>query len=277
MRFLVTLIWFFMMSTGCSSGADPAGGGGGGGNNNAGFTHQPAGFHTIASWKNEASLLPSGREWYDEANPSSFNQGFHERVTSGYTGTPSIGGPAVVHWHIDQGEPGGGGAGRLMADVSPAATREFFVGWAHQFPANYPSSANLGGNKMLFVLFGGSPTPRCYLVYDSGNNSGHWAVALEGFTFAENNVASVGPVFGAWSKIELYLKANSGANGIVRLWQDGVLILEMTHVTFPPGVATHFYDEGTNNGNHWPTLADPRVIAPIAVERWTAALHFAIP
>jgi len=238
------------------------------------WSNQPAGFVQLASWKNEATLLPAAREWWSESNPSWFNGGYHERVTSGYSGQPSMGGPAVVHWHIDAGAPGGGGAGRLMTDVSSRSPQEFFVGWEHQFPSNYPSSDNLGGNKMLFVHYGGG---RIYLVYDAVNFGGRWVVALEGFTFTESNVSSQTPVFGAWAKLELYMKANTGPNGIVRLWQNGVLILEMTHVTFPPGGATQFYDEGTNNGIHYPLQTSSRVVGPGALDRWTSALHMSVP
>ena len=136
-----------------------------------------------------------------------------------------------------------------------------------QSPVGHPSSDGCGGDKALFVLFGRALV--C-LVYDGADFGVRWTDELRWFGCTERNFASAGPVFGSWPKTEADRKAGTDADGIARLGQSGVRILEITQVIFPAGGATQCYDEGANNDNYWPLSTSSRVIGPSAHDRWTA-------
>ena len=256
----------------------------------AGFSNEPVGFTMLGDWNDEATLETGG--WATNgSSPNATSLGFKSRVTSGYVGTPALGGSAVIRSHYDAGATGGYGPGRLEWSF-PAGTDEFFIGTETQFAAGFPGSDN--SNKIFFVIFAGG-TGRTFLGYQERKadrvNYCHFQVSTTGFTYTGgSNQGSIDIVdlYGTWMKTEWYLKRNTtpgSADGIIRVWVNGVLDIEMTGVTFPTGAASQFYDEGENNGNRWETGAAPEVRtisteypgAPTEGNRYTSRLYVSAP
>ena len=116
----------------------------------SGFTNEPAGFATLGEWRNAAGLDANG--WYDDGNPNQW--GSKTRVTTGYAGTPRIGGAAVIRSFYAAGVAGGYDPGRMQLNL-PSGTDEIFFAAEVQFGHDYPMSTSSGGNKQMFVTFSG--------------------------------------------------------------------------------------------------------------------------
>ena len=136
---------------------------------------------------------------------------------------------------------------------------------------------------MWFVMWASS---RIFIDFDTAFTGGHWAISYGssggGADTNGHDITSTPVVENEWTKIEWYLKKNTtGSNGILRLWINGALAWERTNLTFPPGDMTTFYDEGTNNGYHYPLPSSPRIIAdatgPVDAYRWTSVLRVSAP
>ena len=238
-----------------------------------GFPHEPAGFVVLGEWNDEAGLVADG--WYDDGNPSMW--GSKTRVTSGYAGAPQLGGPAVIQTFYAGGTAGGYDPGREQFNL-PSGTRELFFGAELQFKADYPTSTSSGGNKQLFVTFTGGG--RYFVNLDEGAAAGKWGVYQQSTPLADS---TIDVAYGRWVLVEWYLRKDTGAgDGVMRLWIDGVLALDLTNLTFPAGDMVLAYDDGSNNGNHYPLATDPRLIGtdqggPVDAYRWAAVLRVSAP
>ena len=234
----------------------------------AGFANEPAGFVALGQWNNATTFDVNG--WYDDGNPSAW--GGKTIVTSGYAGTPRIGGSRVTQTLYRGGVEGGHDAGRIQFDL-PANTNELFFAAEVQFKADYPTSTSSGGNKQFFVTFSGGG--RYFINMDEGLANGRWGVYVGSSPLADSNIPVV---YGQWVKVEWYLNRNTGnGDGVMRLWIDGVLALNLTNLTFPTGTMRMAYDDGSNNGNHL-VEGDTRSIryehgATVDAYRWTSALY----
>jgi hypothetical protein len=238
----------------------------------SGFTNEPAGFATLGEWRNAAGLDANG--WYDDGNPNQW--GSKTRVTTGYAGTPRIGGAAVIRSFYAAGVAGGYDPGRMQLNL-PSGTDEIFFAAEVQFGHDYPMSTSSGGNKQMFVTFSGGG--RYFLNLDDGQAQGKWGVYQQSTPLVQSNIDLV---YGAWVKVEWYLKKDTGTgNGIMRLWIDGVLAVERTNLTFPAGSMSMAYDDGSNNGNHL-VEGDVRTIryehgAAVDANRWMSVLRVSAP
>lgn len=249
-------------------------GGGGASPSDGGFPNEPAGFVVLGEWNNEAMLDANG--WGVDGVQT---YGAKEYATSGYAGAPRIGGMAVIQTRYDGGVEGGHDPQRMQFSL-PAGTRELFFGAEVQFRADYPTSTSSGGNKQLFVTF---PANRRYFVnLDEGAAQGRWGIYEQSSPLLNSNIDVV---YGQWISVEWYLRkdTDAGANdGVMRLWIDGALAVERTDMTFPPGDMVLAYDDGSNNGNHYPLASSPRAIGtdlggPVDAYRWTAVLRVSRP
>lgn len=237
------------------------------GGGSSAFGNQPVNHVLVDRWLNEATLTP--RSFFmGNTNPQA-NGSAKSLVSSGYAGSPPIGGPNVFLSHQPDLTPGGGGPGRLeynMGSASPGCT-EVFLGFYTQFGAGFPHSPV--SNKLFFILGSGW---RIFVSYGNENGSNFqvsygssgWGADTNG-----NEPTSVyAPVNEIWRKVEWFLRLGNG-DGIVRLWIDGALACERTNLVTPATAITEIYDEGENNGN---TAPPDRLVSP-AANRWTSAFH----
>jgi len=238
-----------------------------------GFSNRPI-THTLrGEWNSAGSIVSNG--FYDDGNPSAW--GGKTRVTTGYNGSPRIGASAVIQTLYPGGVEGGHDAGRIQFNL-PAGTNEVFFGAEVQFKANYPLSTSSGGNKQFFITFAGGG--RYFVNVDGGAAQGRWGVYVGSAPLIDSNIPLV---YGSWIKMEWYLKRNSGSgDGIMRLWIDGVLAVNLTNLSFPAGDMVLAYDDGSNNGNHYPGASDPRKIGtdlggPVDAYRWVSVLSVWTP
>ncbi|MFT3711518.1 MAG: hypothetical protein QM817_28110 [Archangium sp.] len=241
-----------------------------------GYTHAPAGLHTIVDWHDEATLAPAG--WTVEANdPNPFSGGTTSRVTSGYEVTPVIGGPAVVQMQFPDLAPGSFGPGRLNADLRSFMLDEVFIGCEFQFASDYMLSDQ--SNKIFFVQWGPAPSRAYVTIRDqpllpaenmvvevsmSGNPVGGFQSPNVGGADGDVLIGNgVRIAYGQLITLEWYFRRNTGTgDGVMQLWVNGALAIDERAMNFPPGFAYAFYSEFTNNGNHLPMPSDPRIISP---------------
>jgi hypothetical protein len=235
------------------------------------WPNEPAGFRVVASWENEATLLPPGwRCDSRQTGPECPNP-----HTGGNQRRAMLDGVAVIEGVTAAGSAGGFGMGRVVAAIGDRDT--VYAAVRHQFAADYPGSDN--SNKLLFLDWGTTQVMigwRANVPQLPAENN-RWGVTLEdGFTPAAK-LTTDGPVaLGRWQLIELYLQKHTAGqrNGIVRLWVDGRLVLDRRDVLFPAGSARQFYNEGTNNGVR--VNGGARTV-PRAARRWTRAMRISAP
>jgi len=211
--------------------------------------------------------------------------GWKERVTSGYSGTPSIGGPAVIRTFYPGGVEGGHDGGRNECTLSGTPSEVFF-GIMVQYATDYPTSTSSGGNKQFFITTTGAVNGinRFFVNFDAGAAANRWGLYIQSSPVVDSSITLVK---NTWIKVELYVRKPTVADndGILRLWIDGTLAIELTNLsvagnTFPGGNFVLVYDDGSNNGNHYPLGTDPRKIGtdlggPLNASRWVSAMEVA--
>jgi len=208
------------------------------------------------------------------------NVGWGEKnvVSSGYTGTPTIGGTQVVETFYPAAVDGGHDAGRMTHTVTGTPTN-LYVAMEFQLPSNYPTSNSSGGNKQLFVTFSGGS--RYFVNFDIGAAAGNVDI-YEGSTRTYTSTTAM--PLGSWATMEWILhRVGAGADSMT-LYINGVAAITQTGITFPTGTFATVYDDGTNNGNRPVTGTSPeeRILATPgpggftrAGYRWTSDLYVA--
>lgn len=231
---------------------------------------EPADSVLIAQWLNESELAPD--PWnYEGPNPGS--GGFHERIEVGVPFTPNVGGPAVLHYHTDEGAPGGYGMGRIFVVLDNL--RRVYTGMNRFYPAAYPASNN--SNKIAFWNFGSTQVQLGFLLGNGAlPENGKLCLTLEsGFgAFAQKLIGSIDVSLGTQQMIEVRMDADAGT---VEMDVDGEEAIRASGITFPTGDFTTFYHENTNNGTRYPTGSDPRIIAPGPADGYMSAMRVSEP
>jgi uncharacterized protein YjdB len=242
------------------------------------FTNEPAGFVELT--RNDWSTLPGS--WRPTAWGTTGGSS-----PPGWEGPPAessivtdetapIGGSSVLRGWYPEGFPGGYGAGRTGYNfgsnpptrvfvgmwtkvdpffvnhmfqlkwhyfyVAPAAANAWaWIDWRHRFEGNVSDPANYETSN-LRMRFQGSGWSRDEL--------------------QEQNVQTSIVEFGrgVWTKLEMFIDIGTPGtpNGVLRLWQDGVLIVELTDLQFPANATgiDRFYHEGTYGGGSQPHPRD---------------------
>lgn len=245
------------------------------------WSYEPVGYVMIAEWDNAASIAPTGFALDGSPNPS--NGGTTVRVTE-LPWTPTHGGPAGIHKHIDAGEPGGFGTGRLEVTGAITNGEELFWGFESYFPADTAVSDQ--SNKIGFVDCDEEPT-QIVIGFQTATDpstgrpfDNKWRITLEdGFgAGAGQYTGDVSVAYGSAQVHQLLVQRATAGTGVVLHVVDGVVSRSITGLTFPDGVLSRVYIEGTNNGNHSPTASDPRLIAlPDGTEHdadWYASIFY---
>lgn len=226
---------------------------------------EPSGYAMVAEWDNAATITPTG--FALDGSPNGTNHGTTTRVTS-LPWTPTHGGPNVgIRKHIDAGEPGGAGTGRLQVTSVLTDGDNVFVGLETFFPAGTAVSdqsnkiwfADVHGDGTQIVLgFQTATDPSTGRPYDN-----KWRITLEdGFgADAGQYTGAVSVAYGS-AQVHQILLNRSDTVGRVLHVVDEVVSNDLTNVTYPAGGSiSRVYYEGTNNGNHSPGPSDPRLIA----------------
>ncbi len=214
-------------------------------------------------------------------------------VTTGPTGSPSIGGTHFVETYFPGGVHGGHDAGRIRIPIS-GTPDELFAAFEAQWASDNPTSNSGGGNKHLIVTFSGGS--RFLVNFDDGLAAGTWTIYGGTTGSAEwYPTGTIAATLGAWVVVELYLKKPTGpstTDGILRLWVDDTLALERTDLQygaatgddFPTGNYSVAYWDASNNGNH--TADHPSGQRYIGVNAgtedqesrsWLAVLYASVP
>jgi Bacterial Ig domain/Purple acid Phosphatase, N-terminal domain len=187
-----------------------------------GWPHQPAGMRTLTDWAMDALI---GGGW------NIVNGNGYATVTADATATMSA--PNVGRWRYPAGFAGGSAPATMYYPL-PSAFNEGFVGITWN-PSNPWQGHSSFVNKIFFLLGGncGNLIPIMY-----GPNGGPYQLRVApewgNWSWLTPNVNDIPVALGAWHKIELYFKYNSGSpNGIVRWWMDGTLIGDYTNISFP--------------------------------------------
>lgn len=232
------------------------------------FSNEPAGFRELGSttW---CSMSGGGwNAWTHDANMAEF------RIAQ-EPGAPM--GPCVLEWVYRQKtreEQGVGGYQPGNAQINLNGAREVFLGtymralpgWVrHSFQVKlHLFNTNPG---WIWIDWSG------HHEWDSQPSPSHLRVRLQGQWHAPDLYAGVlhqngywqnrsnfveFPI-GPWVKIEMYLRQNDPGqnNGIIRMWQDGQLILNYTNIGWPSGAVMHnFHHGGTWGGGPYAIPAD---------------------
>lgn len=235
------------------------------------FTNEPVGFVARATW--DWPTHEGGGWRWEGANP--VTGAFQSVVDGGYGAGPPVGGPNVLQATYVAGTVAGSGAGRTYF---PITAGEVFVGFWLKFPADYRASDNPGGNKLFFVISG--PT-RAFLAFrDLPQDVPRrpWALYLSGYgPSPSNELPGQPPVavpYDAWHKVEVHFRRSTpgNADGLVRVWFDGVRSFDFTTLDNPNAV-TNLYFEGTHNGEY---INGVRTI-PTAMHWWVGRVRVSTP
>lgn len=205
-------------------------------------------------------------------------------VSSGYAGTPTIGGANVMQRFYPAGADGGHDAGRITITLDSSKSEVFF-GAEVQFANDSTTSTSLGGNKQLFIQTNGGSER----IFSNFSATEAWNVYIGSTALTATYTASTAVTYADWITQEFYCAKPSGADndGIIRVYIDGSLAWEKTNCsvgggTFPSGNFFSAYLDMSNNGNRYPTGADPRRIgvnagAAASSTAWCANLYVSQP
>lgn len=226
------------------------------------WSFEPVGYVETASWDNEATIAPAGFTLDGSPNPTT--GGFTERLGADIPWTPTFGGPAYIHKHIDAGEPGGFGSGRLSVALAGDGN-DCFVGFETYYPVAFPSSDQ--SNKVAFWdLNTGTSGNQIGLGYLDGNaalpEDGKWCLTLESSfgADAQKLIGVVDVAYGSAQVHQFLFNVNTPGNGEILHVIDGVVNIYRDDITFPAEM-TDFYYEQTNNGNRTTDSPVQRIIA----------------
>lgn len=220
----------------------------------------------------------------DAAWQATAGWGEYSVVTSGYAGSPTIGGTSVMQRFYPAGVDGGHDAGRIIATLDDTKD-EVFVGAEVQFANDSTTSTSLGGNKQIFIETNGGANR----IFTNFSQTESWGVYIQSTALTPTYTASVVPTYGAWTTEEFYCAKPSGSDndGVIQVYIGGTLAWEKDNCsvgggTFPPGDFFDAYLDMSNNGNRYPTGADPRRIgvsggAAASATAWCAALYVSQP
>jgi hypothetical protein len=157
----------------------------------------------------------------DGFESGSFSQWSGPTVTSGETATVVNTLPHHGSYGARFTTNGGGGTERAYVYKSVSAQSELYVRGYFNIQSGLPlSSADNRFN--LFAFQGGSATIASLGVRRSGS-ADLWSIT----SIAGTWYASSGPSMNRWYCVEFYAKIDSTA-GILRMWVDGILVLERT-------------------------------------------------
>jgi uncharacterized protein YjdB len=238
------------------------------------YTNEPAGFVELA--RNDWSALPGdwGSNRWGLSGPFT-TDGRSAEVTIANDATAPVGGASVLRMWAPEGYLNGYAPGRT--GYSFGTPRRIFVGWwvkydedfiIHPFQIkwHFVTIAPEAANAWLWVD---------HFHRHEGNvpgNPGVWAPSRlrlrfqgSGWSRDQLQAQNVQPElvempYGKWVKLEMYLDLGTPGqpNGVIRLWQDGVLIVELTDLAYPANATgfSNFRHEGTYGGAGHPYPQD---------------------
>ena len=205
------------------------------------FANEPAGMTRVTDWS-FPTLTGSGWTYQPEAS-------FARIIQDASAPTD----PSVVEFVYPVGFPGGSAPGRVAAPRFKSGARELY--WAFTWKANaswqgHSSTINKIGygwqnGRTLFGLtwywHDGTASPSISL-FDQGSN----------LRYFRPNTPHAAPVrAGEWHEVEVYYRPSSAtgrADGIVKVWVNGVLMNNHINVVTTAGTLNDVYFEPTWGG-----------------------------
>jgi len=234
------------------------------------YTNEPPGFVARSTWD---WAVHSGGGWKDEG-PNPVTGAFQSVVSSGYGSAPPIGGPNVLQATYIAGSTCCSGAGRTYYGFNPPVN-EVFVGYWQKFESTFRASDN--SMKMSFFIMGNERAFNGF-IERADVVPARWAClskkVVNAAELQECGQPAWGFPLGEWFKTEWYIKLNTPgqANGVLRIWYDGVKTHDLTNLIYD-GPVTNFYFEGTHNGE---IINGVRII-PTAMHWWVAHAYVSVP
>lgn len=234
-----------------------------------GFLNQPAGHTNITFWNNESALAAEG---FIVDGPTTW--GNKTRVTSGYAGSPAIGGSAVMQTFQAGDTDGGMDPQRLEYHGLSGLSAELFMGCEAEWASDYPFSTAPGGGKQYIIWFTGGGR---YLINFDGSTS-FWTI-YENSTLVYTSTGTM--TRGSFRTMEMRIVQDTGggSDGILQLWIDNTLALNVTTANTPAGDFDYFVVDHSNNGNRYPTGVAPETRkigthagGPLDAYVWTSAV-----
>lgn len=234
-----------------------------------GFLNQPAGHTNITFWNNESALAAEG---FIVDGPTTW--GNKTRVTSGYSGSPAIGGSAVMQTFQAGGTDGGMDPQRLEYHGLSGLSTELFMGCEAEWASDYPFSTAPGGGKQYIIWFTGGGR---YLINFDGSTT-FWTI-YENSTLVYTSTGTM--TRGSFRTMEMRIVQDTGggSDGILQLWIDNTLALNVTTANTPAGDFDYFVVDHSNNGNRYPTGVAPETRkigthagGPLDAYVWTSAV-----
>lgn len=149
-------------------------------------------------------------------------------IESSANNPSGLGGYGAKFWKND-GENANSGT---IAVTFPSAQDEVWVRWYERYQSGFQWGASTDVKSLYFKATGSNP----YVGYQYGNYRMYWGGSLgpwpAGAAGGWDDVYGTASD-GTWHCFEVYMKMDTnGANGIGRLWVDGVLVAEETTIDF---------------------------------------------
>jgi hypothetical protein len=185
--------------------------------------NEPAGLTLFNERHFDAKLENS---WYLEYPPDN-------NFTIQQDATAPVSPPNIGQARYPQGHPAGVGPIDTEIDLpgGSSSLSEIYLAFPLKLSSNF---YGCGTNKIFFIWIGGQPG--VYLKVD-GNGTGSLTLEISTQSSASSqDPLAVGRTVtrNQWTNIEVYMKVNTGSNhdGIVKIWQDGALTINVSNVEF---------------------------------------------
>jgi hypothetical protein len=135
----------------------------------------------------------------------------------------------------------GAGSGPIDTEVNLSGISEVYLSFPMKLSSNF---YGCGTNKIFFIWLAGQPA--IYLKVD-GDGSGpltFWISTQSSASSADPLAVGRTVARNQWTNIEVYMKVNTGSNhdGIVKIWQDGTLTINVNNVEFVTAGDSHAWE-----------------------------------
>lgn len=226
--------------TGTASVSVTGGSTGGGGTGTVRFANEPVGMTRITDW-----TFPTltGNGW------SYMTWDSFARITQDATAPTDA---SVLEFVYPAGTVGGGAPARVAAPNLGSNRRELY--WAFTWKANATWQGHSSGVNKLGFGWQGSRTFGLTWYWNVWGVNASPTISLfdAGITYFHPNTAAAVPIrAGQWHEVEVYYRPSSAAgvaDGIVRIWVDGILMNDHVNVVTTSGAINDVYFEPTWGG-----------------------------
>ena len=135
----------------------------------------------------------------------------------------------------------GAGSGPIDTEVNLSGISEIYLSFPMKLSSNF---YGCGTNKIFFIWLAGQPA--IYLKADGDGNGPltFWISTQSSASSADPLAVGSAVTRNQWANIEVYMKVNTGSNrdGIVKIWQNGTLTINVSNVEFVTASDSHTWE-----------------------------------